>query len=61
MHHFSPFVLTVDGQLGREAKVFMTRIADKLSSKWQNSHSKVIGWVQTQLCFAILRAMNRYI
>ena len=58
---FSPFVLSVDGQMGREARVFMKRVAEKLAIKWQRSYSEVMGWVQARMSFAILRATNRCI
>ena len=58
---FSLFVLSVDGQMGREARVFMKRVAEKLAIKWQRSYSEVMGWVQARMSFAILRATNRCI
>ncbi len=58
---FSPFVLSVDGFLAHEARFTITRFANKLSIKWGKSYSEVMGWVQTRLSFAILRATNRCI
>ena len=58
---FSPFVLSVDGQMRREARVFMKRVAEKLAITWQRSYSEVMGWVQARMSFAILRATNRCI
>ncbi len=58
---FSPFALSVDGFLAREARFTIRRFANKLSIKWGKSYSEVMGWVQTRLSFAILRATNRCI
>ena len=33
---FTPFVVSVDGVLGREANYLLKRFADKLSQKWKN-------------------------
>ena len=55
-HHasFSPFVLTVDGLMAREACFVVQRIARALSTKWSKSYGVVMGWVQTRMSFAIL-------
>ena len=55
---FSPFVLSVDGVMGREARSIMKRMADKLATKWGKSYSEVMGWMQSRMSFAVLRATN---
>ena len=50
----SPFVPSVDGGMGQEARVFMKQVAGKLAIKWQRSYSEVMGWVQARMSFAIL-------
>ena len=55
---FSPFVVSVDGYMGKEAKTVLSRVADKLSSSWGKSYAVVMGWVQARMSFAILRATN---
>ena len=55
---FSPFVVSVDGVLGREANVFIKRLAEKIAYTWENSLSEVTGWVGARMAFAILRATN---
>ena len=57
---FSPFVLSVDGHMAREAHSVVKRVASKLASMWGRSYGEVMGWVQSRLSFAILRATNRY-
>ena len=58
---FSPFVVSVDGLLAREARFTVQRFADRLSTKWSKPYSEVMGWLQTRLSFAIFRATNQYV
>ena len=55
---FSPFVVTVDGALGPEAVLFLRRLAEKLSSRWEKSYGEVLGWIRARLSFAVIRATN---
>ena len=57
---FSPFVVSIDGYMGprREAKVVLSRFAEKLASLWKKPYPTVMGWVQMRMSFAILRATN---
>ena len=56
---FTPFVLSIDGLLAREAQFVIRPFADRLSTKWGKPYGKVMGWVRARLSFAILRATNR--
>jgi hypothetical protein len=56
--HFTPFVCSVDGALGKEAAGFLKRLAHKLAVKWHSSYSVVMGFVRSRLSLAILRATN---
>ena len=53
---FTPLCTSLDGLLGREANVFVKRIAERLSYKWNTNYSQVLGWIRTHLSFSILRA-----
>jgi hypothetical protein len=56
---FTPFVLSVDGLLGREAKTFAKRLAVmKLAGKWQKPHLQVCGCVKARLSAAAVRATH---
>ena len=55
---FTPFVVSVDGVLGREANLLIKHLAQKLVHKWEKSNSEVLGWMRARLSFAILRATN---
>ena len=54
--HFTPFVCSVDGVLGKEAQSFLKRLGHQLSQKWHTSYSVVMGFVRARLSIAILRA-----
>jgi hypothetical protein len=56
--HFTPFVVSVDGLLGKEATTFSKRLAAKLASKWQRTYSEVCGYVNARLSIAIVRATH---
>ena len=55
---FSPFVVSVDGVLGREVNVLIKHLAEKIAYIWEKSLSEVTGWVRARMAFAILRATN---
>lgn len=44
---FTPLCLSVDRLMGREAAVFVKRMAEKLSSNWDINYSLVLGWIRT--------------
>ena len=52
---FSPFVLSVNGAMGHEARLFLNRLADKLSATWGKHNGEVLGWVRARMCFAVIR------
>ena len=48
----------VDGALGPEAVLFLRRLAEKLSSRWEKSYGGVLGWIEARLPFAVIRATD---
>jgi hypothetical protein len=56
--HFTPFVCSTNGMLGREAATFAKRLAAKLAAKWQRTYSQVCGYVKARLSIAIVRATH---
>ena len=55
---FTPFVVSVDGLLHREANHSMKRIAASLATKWEKSYSETVSFVRTRLSFAVLRSAS---
>ena len=55
---FTPLVVSVDGDLGREAECFIQLLADKIAQIWKKTYAEVAGWIRARLSFAILRATN---
>jgi hypothetical protein len=54
LRHFTPFVCSTDGLLGREATTFAKQLAAKLATKWQKMYSQVCGYGQAHLSIAII-------
>ena len=58
---FTPFVVTTEGMLGREADCFLKRVAMKLAKKWSRPYSQVVGFIKTRFAVALARAKSRCI
>ena len=56
--HFSPFVASVDGLLGVEAKATLKRIASRLSTKWRQPYSKTCGNVKSRVAITLVRTTH---
>ena len=56
--NFTPFVLSVDGLLQREASHFVKRLSASLASKWEKSFSDVLAFVHSRLQFASVRSTS---
>jgi len=41
--HFTPFIATTDGMLGKEAKNFVAKLVDRLGGKWMSPYSQVMA------------------
>jgi hypothetical protein len=39
--HFSPFVVSTDGLLGKEAKILLRKLSAMLEEKWERPYSEV--------------------
>jgi hypothetical protein len=48
-HHFTPFVCSVDGMLGWEARAFAKCLAATLMNKWQKTYSQVYRYVNATI------------
>ena len=59
--HFTPFIATTDGMLGKEAKKFVARLVDRLAGKWMSPYSQVMAYVRGRISMAILRGTSRRI
>jgi hypothetical protein len=54
--HFTPFVVSTDGLLGREAKILLKKLSALLAAKWEKPYSQVCGYVNARMSIAIVRA-----
>jgi hypothetical protein len=57
--HFTPFVSSTDGMIGKEGQTFAKRLAGLLSDKWRRPYSQVCGYVNARLSIALVRATHR--
>ena len=59
--HFTPFVTTTDGLMGKEAQSLLTRLAARLAEKWRSPYSQVMAYIKGRVSIAILRGTSRRI
>ena len=57
-HHFSPFVVSCDGMLGKEAKSVLQNLAGSLSKKSGKSYSETSNFMKSRMSIAIVRATH---
>ena len=56
--HFSPFVASCDGLLGKEADRLLKRLSLRIAEKSGKTYSRVCGIVRARLSIAIVRATH---
>jgi hypothetical protein len=56
--HFTPFVVSTDGLIGKEAKALLQRLSSLLAEKWEKPYSVVCGYVNARVSIAIVRATH---
>ena len=59
--HFSPFVLSVDGMLGREALVVHSQLIRAMSEKREEPLLQVRGWVNGRITITVAMSYSRMI
>jgi hypothetical protein len=55
---FTPFVVSTDGLIGKEAKTLLKKLSTLLADKWGKSYSDVCGYVNARMSIAIVRATH---
>ena len=58
--HFTPFLVSCEGLLGREAATFMQRLGKKQSEKWNRPYSNTISFIRTRFAITLVRAKQVY-
>jgi hypothetical protein len=57
--HFTPFVVSTDDLLGREANKLLKKLSALLAAKWEKPYSQVCGYVNARMSIiAIVRATH---
>ena len=59
--HFSPFFLSVDGMLGREALVILSQLSRFMEKKREEPLSQVWRWVNGRIVIAVARSYSQMI
>ena len=59
--HSTPFEVSCEGLLGKEADVFLKRLSMKLAEKWHRPYSQTVSFVKTRFAISLVRAKNRCI
>ena len=57
--HFTPFVVSCEGLLGKEEDLCLKRLSMKLAEKWHRSYSQTVSFVKTRFAISLVRAKNR--
>ena len=55
---FTPLCFSVNGLVGKEAKVFLDLLVEKLALKWGKPYSCVVHWLRAKMSFALLRTTD---
>ena len=56
--HFSPFVASTDGLLGKESRTLLTKLSALLAEKWEKPYSEICGYVNARMSIAMVRATH---
>jgi hypothetical protein len=56
--HFSPFVVSTDGLLGKESRTYFKKLSMLLAEKWEKPYSEICGYVNAQMSIAMVRATH---
>ena len=56
--HFSPFVASTDGLLGKESRTLLKKLSALLAEKWEKPYSEICGYVNARMSIAIVRATH---
>jgi hypothetical protein len=56
--HFTPFIVSVDGLIGKEAKTVLKVLAARTATKAVKTYSNVMRYVWSRLRIAIVRATH---
>ncbi len=56
--HFTPFAVSADGMLGKEAKALIRCLASRIAEKYNQTYSHVCGVLRARISIAIVRASH---
>jgi hypothetical protein len=56
--HFSPFMASTDGLLGKESRTLLKKLSTLLAEKWEKPYSEICGYVNARMSIAMVRATH---
>jgi hypothetical protein len=56
--HFSPFLASTDGLLGKESRTLLKKLSALLAEKWEKPYSELCGYVHAGMSIAMVRATH---
>jgi pantothenate kinase len=57
--HFTPFVVSIDGLIGRGKRTLMKKLSVMLAEKWEKPYAEVCGYVTARMTITIVRVTHR--
>jgi hypothetical protein len=57
-HHFTRFMVSTNGLLGKEAKTLLKKLSPILAEKWEKLYSEVCGYVNACMSIAVVQATH---
>jgi hypothetical protein len=51
--HFSPFMASTDGLLGKESQTLLKKLSALLAEKWEKPYSEMCGYVNARMSIAL--------
>jgi hypothetical protein len=52
--HFSPFVVSTNGLLGKESQTLLKKLSVLLAEKWEKPYSEICGYVNARMSIAMV-------
>jgi hypothetical protein len=56
--HFSPFLASTNGLLGKESRTLLKKLSALLAEKWEKPYSEICGYVNARMSIAVVRATH---
>ena len=55
---FTPLIFGVNGGMSRETEIFVSKLADKISTKKSTTKSETVAWIRRKIQFSLIRDVS---